>query len=106
MKAIVCSPIYNINFFNIVAGVLLGDAFVLCLFIICLDYVLQMTIDLIKENSFTLKKQETDDILQKTITDADYIDNLPLFINTSAQARARSINFYVNTNKTEFMCFK
>ena len=46
----------DIDFFNIVAGVLQGDTLVPYLFIICLDYVLQMLIDLMKENGFTLKK--------------------------------------------------
>ena len=43
------------NFFDIVAGVLQSY-----LFIVILDYML-----LIKENDFMLKRQETDDILQK-----------------------------------------
>ena len=53
------------DFFNIVIGVLQGDTLVSYLFIVCLDYVLQTSIDLIKENGFTLKKQETDNILWK-----------------------------------------
>ena len=39
-KAMVCSLDGNIDFFNIVAGVLQGGTFVSCMFIICLDYVL------------------------------------------------------------------
>ena len=38
----------NTEFFNIVAGVLQGDTLATYLFIICLDYVLWMSIDLIK----------------------------------------------------------
>ena len=64
-KAMVCSPDGDIDFFDIVIGVLQGDILVPHLFIIHLDYVLQMSIDLMKENGFTLKKQEADDILQK-----------------------------------------
>ena len=38
-----------------------------------------MSIDLIKENSFTLKRQEADDIPETLImTDADYADDLVL----------------------------
>ena len=33
-----------------------GDTLVPYLFLICIDYVLRMPIDLIKENSFKLKK--------------------------------------------------
>ena len=51
MKAMFWLSDGNTNFFNIVAGVLQGDTL-----IICLDYIPQMSIDLIKENSFTLKK--------------------------------------------------
>ena len=49
------------------------------------------------------------------MTDADYIDDPGLLTNTSAQAEflqyslkqiTESIVLYVNTNKTEFMCFK
>ena len=39
MKTAVCSSDGNINFFNIVAGVLQGDALASYLFIICLHYV-------------------------------------------------------------------
>ena len=53
-KAMVHSPDGDINY-NIVAVVLQGDTLEPYLFIICVDYVLQTTIDLIKENDFTLK---------------------------------------------------
>ena len=62
-KVNVCSPEGDIDFFNIVAGVLQGDTSAPYLFIICLDYVLQTLIDLIKEHGFTLKKQKAHDIL-------------------------------------------
>ena len=42
--------------FDIVVGVLQGDMLAPYLFIICLDYVFQKLIDLMKENGFTLKK--------------------------------------------------
>ena len=44
------------DFFDIVAGVLQGDTLAPYVFIICLDYVLQMSVDLMKENGFTLEK--------------------------------------------------
>ena len=46
----------DIEFFEIVAGVLPEDTLAQCLFIIYFDYVFRMSIDLIKENGFTLKK--------------------------------------------------
>ena len=68
-KAIVRPPDDDTDFFDVISGVLQGDTFAyykeIHLFIICLDYVLRMSLNLIKENGFTLKKQEADDILQK-----------------------------------------
>ena len=64
VKAMVCSPDGDADFFDIVTGVLQGDTLAPYMFIIYLDYVLNMSIDLIKENGFTLKK-EADNILQK-----------------------------------------
>ena len=54
----------DIDFFDIVTGVLQGDILTLYFFMICLDNVLQMSIDIIKENGLTLKKEKVDDILQ------------------------------------------
>ena len=53
MEAMVHSPDGDTNFFNIDAGVLQGDILAPYLFILCLDYVLQTSIDLINENGFT-----------------------------------------------------
>ena len=46
------------------AGILQGDTLAPYLFIICLD-ILRMSIVLLKENGFALKRQEADDIPQK-----------------------------------------
>ena len=54
-KATVRSPVGDTNFFDIVTGVLQGDTLTPYLFIICLDNALRTSIDLIKENGFTLK---------------------------------------------------
>ena len=56
MKVKVCSPDGDTDFFDIVAGVLQGDTLAPYLFITCLDYILRMSINIMKENSFTLKK--------------------------------------------------
>ena len=65
MKAIGCSPDGDNDFFNIVTGVLQGDTLMPYTFIICQDCVLKMSMEQIKENGFSLKRQETDNILQK-----------------------------------------
>ena len=57
-KVKVRSPDEDIDFFGIVAGVLQGDILPLYLFIICQDSALRMSIDLVKENGFTLKKKK------------------------------------------------
>ena len=59
-KVKVCSPDGDTDFFDIVAGLLLGDTLAPYLFIICLDYVLWKLIDLMKENGLTLERQEAD----------------------------------------------
>ena len=56
MKAVVCSPDGDTNFFDKVAGVLQGYLLAPYLFILCLDYIFQTSIDLIKQNGFKLKK--------------------------------------------------
>ena len=62
MKTMVGSPDGGTNFFNIVARVLQWDTLEPYLFIICLNYILQMLIDLLK-NGITLKNKQ--DIKQK-----------------------------------------
>ena len=49
------------------AGVLHGDTLTAFVFIICQDYFLQTSIDVMKENGFTLKRQEVDYISQKLL---------------------------------------
>ena len=52
----VCFLDGDTDYFNIVAGVLQGNTLALYLFIICLAYVLRMSIDKIKDNGFKLAK--------------------------------------------------
>ena len=102
------------NYFDIVAGVLQGDTLAPYLFIICLDYVLKMSIDKIKDNGFMLTKERSRRYPAQTITDADYTDDIALLANTPAQAKtllhsleqaAAGIGLYVNADKMECMCF-
>ena len=62
MEAIFHSADGNTDFFDIVAQVLKVGIVASYLFILCLGYALPASIDLIKGNSFTLKKQEADNI--------------------------------------------
>ena len=81
------------------------------LFIICLDYVLRTSIDLMKENGFKLEKERR----RNPITDADYAEDIAILANTSTQAEtllhsleraAGDIGFHVSADNTEYMCFK
>ena len=113
-KVKVRSPDGDTEYFDIVAGVLQGDTLAPYLFIICLDYVLRTSIDKIRENGFELTKRRSKRYPAKTITDADYADDLALLANTPNQAEtllhsleraAAGSGLHVNANKTEYMCY-
>ena len=113
-KVKVRSPHGDTEYFDIVAGVLQGDTLAPYLFINCLDYVLRTSIDKIRENSFELTKKRGRRYPAKTITDADYVDDIALQANTPNQAKtllhsleraAASIGLHVNAHKTEYMCY-
>ena len=100
--------------FDIVAGVLQGDTLASYLFIICLDYVFRTSIDKIKENGFKLTKERSRKYPAKTITDADYADEIALLANAPALAKTlqhslqrvtAGIDLHVNAHETEYMCF-
>ena len=113
-KVKVRSPDGDTEYFDIVAGVLQGDTLAPYLFIICLDYVLRTSIDKIRENGFELTKRRSKRYPAKTITDADYADDLALLANTPNQAEtlmhsleraAAGFYLHVNAHKTEYMCY-
>ena len=108
------SPDRDTEYFDIVAGVLQGDTLAPYLFIICLDYVLRTSIDKIRENGFELTKKRSRRYPAKTITDADYADDIAILANTPNQAEtllhsleraAAGICLYVNAHKTEYVCY-
>ena len=70
----------NTDFFEIVVGVLQGYTLAPNPFIICLDYVIQMTTDLIKESGFTFKKKTKASDIPVKLTYADYIWSSTLLI--------------------------
>ena len=113
-KVKVRSPDGDTEYFNILAGVLQGDTLAPYLFIICLDYVFRTSIDKIRENSFELTKKRSRKYPAKTITNADYADDIALLANTPNQAEtllhsleraAAGIGLHFNAHKTEHMCF-
>ena len=103
------SPDGDTEYFDIVAGVLQGDTIAPYNFIICLDYVLRTSIDKIRENGFELTKKRSRRDPAKTITDADYADDIAILANTPNQAEtllhsleraAAGIGIHVNAHKT------
>ena len=113
-KVKVRSPDGDTEYFDIVAGVLQGDTLAPYLFIICLDYVLRTLIDKIRENGFELTKKRSRRYSAKTITNADYIDDIVLLANIPNQTEtllhslewaAAGIGLHVNAHKTEYICF-
>ena len=80
-KVKVQSPDGNTEYFDIVAGVLQGGTLAPYPFIIYLDYVLRTSIDEIE-----LTKKRSRRYPAKTITDADYADDIAIPANTPNQA--------------------
>ena len=113
-KVKVRSPDGDTEYFDIVAGVLQGNTLASCLFIICIDYVLRTSIDKIRENGFELTKKRSRRYPAKTITDADYADDIAILPTTPNQAETllhsleratEGIGLHVNAHKTEYMCY-
>ena len=76
--------------------------------------MLRTSIDKIKENGFKLTKERSRRYPAKTITNADYANDIALLANALAQAEtllhsleraAAGISLHVNAHKTEYMCF-
>ena len=113
-KVKVRSPDGDTEYFDIVAGVLQGDTLAPYLFIICLDYVLRTSINKIRENGFELTKKRSRMYPTKTITDANYANDIAILANMPNQAETllhslewagACIGLHVNAHKTEYMCF-
>ena len=84
--------------FDIVTGVLQWDTLAPYLFIICLDYMLRTSIDLMKGNGFKLAKERSRRYPAQTPTQA----KIPLHCLERATV---SIGLHVNADKTEYICF-
>ena len=76
--------------------------------------MLWTSIDKIKENGFELTKRRSRRYPTKTITDADYADDISILANTPVQAETllhsleratAGIGLLFNAHKTEYMCF-
>ena len=76
--------------------------------------MLRTSINNIKENGFELTKKKSRRYPAKTITDADYADDISILANTPNQAKtqqhsleqvAAGISLHANAHKTEYMGF-
>ena len=76
--------------------------------------MLRTSINKIRENGFELIKKRSRRYSSKTITDADYDDDIALLAKTPNQAEtlqhsleraAAGIGLHVNAHKTEYMCY-
>ena len=76
--------------------------------------MLRISTDKIRENGFELTKKRSKRYPAKTITDADYADDIAILANTPNQAEtllhsleqaAAGIGLHVNAHKTEYMCY-
>ena len=92
----------------------LNLAFLQHFFLVCTDYVLRTLIDKIRENGFELMKKRSRRYPAKTITDADYADDIAILANTPDQVErllhslewaAAGIGLYVNAHKMEYMSY-
>ena len=107
-------PDGDTGYFDIVAGVLQGDKLAPYIFIISEDYGLRTSIDKIKEYGFELTKKRSRRYPAKTITDADYADEIVILAKTPGEAEtllhsleraAAGVGLYVNAHRTEYMSF-
>ena len=102
------------EFFDVLAGMLEGDTLAPFLFVICLDYVLRISVDKCNEYGLTLELARSRRFHTKKITDADYTDDLALLSDNSYNAQkllhileksAAFIGLHVNATKIKYMCY-
>ena len=79
-----------------------------------LDYMLRTSMDKIRENGFEMTKKRSRMYSTKTITDADYANDIAILENSpnqtetllhSVERAAAGIGLHVNAHKTEYMCY-
>ena len=83
MKVKIHSLEGDTGYVDIVAGVLQGNTLASYLFIICLDYMLRTSIDLMKDNGFNLAKEWSRSYSAQAITNANYANDIALLARES-----------------------
>ena len=112
-KVKVRSPDRDTDYFDVITDVRQGDTLAPYLFNICLVYVLKKSTDKMKDNGFKLTKERSRRYPAQKITDADYANDIAIFVNTPAQTKSlfhsveRAVagkGYHFNANKTEYSC--
>ena len=70
--------------------------------------MLRTSIDKIRENGFELTKKRSRRYPAKTITDAEYANDIAILAETllhSLERAAAGSSLHVNAHKTEYMCY-
>ena len=111
-KAKVITTDGETDVFNIVAGVLQGDTLAPFLFIIVLDYVLRISLDVNNNKGLLIKPRGSRRHPAKYITDIDFADDIAIPSNTvenaesllhSLEEAAAYVGLVCNESKTEFI---
>ena len=111
-SATVLSPDGETEAFDIKAGILQGDTLAPFLFIMVVDYLLQMSVDTSKEKGFLYKPRCSSRHPAEYITDTDFADDISLISSSlqnaqdlliSLEKAANCVGLYLNESKTEFM---
>ena len=104
----------DIDFFNIYAGVLQGDALAPYMFIVALDYTIQLAIQTPTSYGFMLCKSRNRRHPTVVISDTDYADDIALLSDSIEQAEivlhqvesaGKLIGLHINERKTEYIIF-
>ena len=104
----ILSPDGDTDNFDIVAGIFQGDIYTISI------HNLWTRIEKSQKKKVWHKKARSRYNPAETIIAADYVDDLAFLDSTSAQVKsllyslvqaAKGIGLYVNSDKTEFMCF-
>ena len=114
-RAKVCSPDGETEYFEILAGVLLGDTLAPFLCIVALDYALRLAINGREEElGFTLVPRRSRRVRPVMVTDLDFADDIALISDTAEKARelllavereCRKIGLRLNAKKIKVIAY-
>ena len=97
---------------DIKAGILQGDTLAPFLFIMVVDYVLRMSLDLSSDKGLEIKPRVSSRHPAEYVTDTDFADDISLISSslqnaqdllTSLEGAANCVGLYLNESKTEYI---